>query len=427
MTRGLLLFTIAISAVLAVGIPGVGQSESTQNDGALRAGIVKFDITPDKPVRMSGYAGRKAESTGVHDPLSARIVALESGGRRLVLVSTDLIGFYDTYEPIRDAICERYRLKPGEILLAGTHTHSGPTPTLDEDGHPNNVEYTRNLKARLLEGVGRALETMGPIEMGIGRGHSPVGVNRREKQPDGSIKLGRNPYGPTDKEVLVMKLARPDGTPLAAVFDYATHATSLGPKNLQISGDVLGLAAQFIEKVLGREVTAPVFAGASGDIDPWFRVRPSFDTADGWIPEPELLGMLLGEEVVHVFRNIKTVSPGAAIASELATLELPARKGENQGRDAPPTRPLNVTVARVGDVAFVGVGCELLTEVGMEIKAGSTFPHTFMITHCNGRAGYLPPKHAYEEGGYEVDSTRFAPEAAAILVKESLQMLSNLR
>ena len=241
---------------------------SAEGGDLLGAGIARVDITPKKPVRMSGYSGRKGLSTGVHDPLYARVVAFESAGRRLVLVSTDLIGFYGTYEPIRDAICDRFDLKPCEIFLSGTHTHSGPTPTLSEEGHPNNLVYTRKLKAKLLEATREAFKTIRAMHMGVGRGYSPVGSNRREKQADSSVRLGRNPYGPTDKEVLVMKLTRPDGTPIAALFDYATHATSLGPRNPQISGDVLGIAAQFVEKILGPDVTSPVFAGASGDIDP---------------------------------------------------------------------------------------------------------------------------------------------------------------
>ena len=421
--------TSLAAVVLILYLSGdASRAWSAEGDDSLRAGLVRVDITPDKPVRMSGYAGRKGLSTGVHDPLYARVVAFESAGRRLVLVSADLIGFYRTCEPIRDAICDRFDLKPCEIFLSGTHTHSGPTPTLSEDGHPNNLEYTRSLKAKLLEAIGQAIEKTGPVEMGAGRGHSPVGSNRREKQPDGSIRLGRNPYGPTDKEVVVMKLAKPDGTPIAALFDYATHATSLGPRNLTISSDVLGIAAQFVEKILGPDVTAPVFAGASGDIDPWYRVLPSFDTTNGWVPEPELLGILLGEEVVHVFRDIQTSASAAEIRTEFATLELPARKKDDRDEDDPaPTKELNVTVARVGDVGFVGLGCELLTEVGMAIKAGSPYKHTFVITHCNGGAGYLPPEHLYKEGGYEIGRTGFAPQAADLLVKESLQMLSKLK
>jgi hypothetical protein len=70
-----------------------------------------------------------------------------------------------------------------------------------------------------------------------------------------------------------------------------------------ISGDVHGLAEQFIERYFDGKLLAPGFAGASGDIDPWYRVLPGFETKNGWIPEPVLLGTLLGEEVVHVFRN----------------------------------------------------------------------------------------------------------------------------
>jgi len=52
--------------------------------------------------------------------------------------------------------------------------------------------------------------------------------------------------------------------------------------------------------------------------------------------------------------------------------------------------------------------------------------NTFVITHCNGAAGYLAPKGCFPEGGYEVRSTRFAPEAADIVVRETLRMLREL-
>lgn len=129
---------------------------------------------------MSGYSSRKELSAGVHDRLYARVVAFESAGKRLVLVSTDLIGFYGTYEPIRDAICGRFDLKPCEIFLSGTHTHSGPTPTLNDDAHPNNLEYTWSLRVKLLEATGQAIKNIDPVHTGTGRGYSPVGSNRRE-------------------------------------------------------------------------------------------------------------------------------------------------------------------------------------------------------------------------------------------------------
>ena len=399
----------------------------------LRAGVAKIDITPQKPVTMSGYDGRKGLSQAVHDPLSARVVAFSSNGKRLVLVSTDLIGFYDgTAEHIGKIILEKFGLDPSELFLTGIHTHAGPALTLNKErGHPNNVEYTDKLAASLVEAIGKALDGMEPVHIGAGVGHSPIGSNRRklefDKLGNSSIQLGRNPYGPTDKEVLVLKIAKADGAAVAAMFDYATHATCLGSKNYTISGDVLGLAEQFVEQILGPDAMAPAFAGASGNINPWFRALTGFETERGWIPEPVLLGTMLGEEVVHVYRGINELSATAEIRTAFATLDLPGKRTGQLAveKDCPPTK-LNLTVARLGDIGFVGIGCEVLTEIGMSIKAASPCRHTFVITHCNGAAEYLPPEHLYVEGGYEIKSSTFAPQAAGMVVKEAVRMLHEL-
>jgi hypothetical protein len=402
-------------------------------EGKLHAGTAIIDITPDKPVKMSGYGARTALSEDVHDPLSVRVVAFENEGRRLVLVSSDLLGFYGgTTEHFRKLLLSEFELKPGELFLSAIHTHDGPTLTIDkEKGHPNNLEYTKALEGRLVEVIRKAMKKTGPVHIGAGIGYSPVGINRRELQFDrsgnSSIRLGRNPYGPTDKEVLVMKVARPDGAVVASLFDYATHATCLGGKNLTISGDVLGLAEQFVEKILGDDVIAPAFAGASGNIDPWFRVLPGFNTEPGWIPEPVLLGTLLGEEVVHVFRDIEELSADGDIKASFATLDLPGKpRGELEIKKDQPAAKFNVSAARIGDIGFVGLGGEVLTEIGMSIKAASPFKHTFVITHCNGAAGYLAPEHLFIEGGYEISSSRFAPKAADMVVKQAVKMLHEL-
>jgi len=405
----------------------------------LRAGVAGIDITPKEPVTLSGYGGRDGLSTGVHDPLSARVAAFESNGKRLVLVSTDLIGYYDgTAEYFRKAILANFNLQPAELFLAGIHTHAAPTLTLDKGkGHENNLKYTETLENRLLKVIGEALDSTAPVRIGCGIGYSPVGSNRREVRLDDSgwpkdeaVKLGRNPYGPTDKQVLVAKIDKADGAPVAVLLDYATHSTALGPQNYVISGDVLGLAEQFVEKILGPDVIAPAFAGASGDIDPWYRILPQFNTEAGWIPEPVLLGTLLGEEVVHVYRDIKETSAAGKIDAAFITMALPRKQGEISG-DKPAetndqTVALNITAGRVGDIGFIGFGCEMCTEIGMAIKAASPFKHTFVITHCNGAADYLPTKDMYKEGGYEVRSSPFAPQAAEMVIKQSLKMLYQL-
>jgi hypothetical protein len=427
-----LAFVVCLSsvAVLFVVIPA-----HAGNPAGLKAGVARIDITPEKPVTLSGYASRKGLSTGVHDPLSARVLAFEAAGKRLVLVSVDIIGFYDgTDEYLRSALLKEFKLQPSELFLCAIHTHAAPSPTVNRDrGHANNVEYMETLRGKLIDVIRRALDGMQPANLGLGVGYCPVGMNRRElrisDKGESSIVLGRNPYGPTDKEVLVMKVAKPDGTPVAVAFDYATHGTSLGYDNYTISGDVPGLAEQFVEKILGSDVIAPVFVGASGNIDPWYRVLPGFNTEPGWVPEPVLLGTFLGEEVVHVCRDIKQTGPADKIATNYAALQLPAKPGDDVPADKnpnSPTMPFVVTVARVGDVAFVGLGGEVLTEIGMAIKAGSPCEHTFVITHCNGAAGYLAPKELHVQDGYEVKSSHFTPQAADIVIRESIRMLHDL-
>jgi hypothetical protein len=257
-------------------------------------------------------------------------------------------------------------------------------------------------------------------------------VNRREvvRDPNGKPKvvLGRNPAVPTDREVQVLELVVPDrGSPMAVLFGYATHSTSLGPKNYLISGDIHGLAEQFVERYLGGDAVAAGFAGASGDIDPWYRVRPGFETANGWIPEPVLLGTMLGEEVVHVTANLRTTAGGGPVCSRAETVQLPGKpRGEGNIEEDGSTRPFAVSVGRVGDVAFVGLGGEVFNEIGKAIKAGSPFPHTFVITHCNGAAGYVPTRASYAEGGYEIRTSPFAPGADELLMRETRRLLAEL-
>ena len=399
----------------------------------LRAGAASIDITPSVPVMLAGYESRKELSKGVHDPLSARALAFERGGRHLVVVSLDNLGFYNqTAEPLRQAILDACQLQASELFLAAIHTHSAPTLILDEvKGHSNNVAYTKTLRGQLVKVVRQALDRAAPVSLQAGSGSSPIGANRRQLTEDDSgnpkVILGRNPSVLTDREVQVLKIAREGGELAAVLFAYNTHSTSLGPRNYLVSGDVHGLAEQFVEKYLGHDTVAPGFAGASGNIDPWYRVLPEFRATNGWIPEPVLQGTLLGEEVVRTLEDLPKLELVGPIHPAFQTLELPGKpEGELLTTNTCPPSALNIAVGHVGQVAFVGFGGEVFNEIGLAIKTGSPFVHTIILTHCNGAAGYLPIRRAYLEGGYEVRSSRFGPAAADQVIKETVRMLHAL-
>ena len=101
---------------------------------------------------MAGYAARKDLSQGVHDPLGARAIAFELDGKRLVLVSADLVGFRtDVGDSIRKAAsppassnhrnCSWRRSTRTADRTLATDSSSG--------GHANNVEYTKKLEVAI--------------------------------------------------------------------------------------------------------------------------------------------------------------------------------------------------------------------------------------------------------------------------------------
>src|SRR5579864_8430415 len=58
-----------------------------------RAGVARVDITPPIGHEMGGYSSRKHGSTGLHDPLYATVLLIESGDNSIALVTCDLRSF----------------------------------------------------------------------------------------------------------------------------------------------------------------------------------------------------------------------------------------------------------------------------------------------------------------------------------------------
>ena len=408
---------LAAVTLAVLGADLDGDSPGVPHAG-LRAGVARIDITPDRPLALEGYLDPERRiSVGVHDRLYARAVAFAIGTSRLVLVSADLATF--TFGPhIQRLVAERVGLPPDDILLCATHTHSGPQLSLNPDyPHPGNAPYTAALTARLADVVGRALGRMAPAQLAVGRSTSRVGMSRRAVLPDGRIEMAPNPSGVADPEVLVLRVERARGEPLAVLFSYGCHSRSLRSTNRLISGDVLGIAEQHVERKLGGSVVAAAFAGASGDVDPE-RVVDGFDGPEGHVPDTERLGQSLGDSVLEALGRARD-APMEALG--VATSDIPLNG--RQGRDV---RRVRVLTAAIGDVGLVATECELSAEIGIAMKAASPFRHTFVATVCHGWGGYLPATRQYPEGGYEVERSPYAPGAAEQLVEGVAGMLRRL-
>jgi len=90
-------------------------------------GAAVRDITPDYPIRLSGFGSRRTESEGVTVPIHARALAIGSdadGPALLVVVDTTGVSDALVSEIARRLLPLGVRRE--RLAVTGTHTHTAP-------------------------------------------------------------------------------------------------------------------------------------------------------------------------------------------------------------------------------------------------------------------------------------------------------------
>ena len=371
----------------------------------MRAGIAKIDLTPQQPVGtpMSGYTNiHNKPSTGVHDPLHARILLLDDGHTRVALVALDLIGL----NPGRLPALVRSQGVEG-LLLAASHTHGGPMvldlyePYGEDRSWPEESPYLSWVEEEIARGVAQAAAALRQVRLSVGKGAVDLSFNRRMPKPDGSVEMiwgqnreRRHPYGPVDPKVGVVLVEGLDGQTLALLCHYACLPVVLGSGNTLLTADFPGYTCAHLEAQFTGAL-ALFLQGGCGDIDPYVDVQSDFAPA-------QEQGEILGREVERVTRGMGT---GDALEPE-PRLELIHLGLECRRFYQPEARcRLDYSVLRLGrHLAFLNLPGEPFVELQLELKRRSPLPHTFLLGYTNGYAGYFPTLQASREGGYGANS-----------------------
>jgi hypothetical protein len=79
-----------------------------------------------------------------------------------------------------------------------------------------------------------------------------------------------------------------------------------------------------------------------------------------------------------------------------------------------------------GPIALLSIPGEPFAGLNHRIVGSSPFAQTLFSGYSNGGFDYLPPRETLAEGGFEVETSPFAPEAGDRLVDESLGVLTDL-
>lgn len=394
-----------------------------------RAGAADVDITPDYPVRLSGYGGRTEECDKVAQRLHANALALQwQNEAPAVIVSVDNCG---VPAAVRAEVLKRLaaggRPVAGErFALHSTHTHCAPMLTgvlpflfgedlaLDQLRHIER--YTEELTAKIVQIVGQAVDKMEHARLDWNVGKVYFAFNRRLKTPNG-FQNAQNFSGPTDRALPVLCVKSADGKKLIATHaSYACHCTTLGGN--EIHGDWAGLAHQEMELRFPGSVCL-IAIGCGADQNPYPRQKSRFAMEHGVRVAKEIVRLINGpmqpvsgplncahREVMLPFDKLPTVAEWQAKAADpnkwtayhakqhLAMIE--------RGEKIPPALPYNIQVWNYGsDLLTLNLPGEVVVDYSLRFKREYDPARTWVNSYTNDVPCYIPSQRVWEEGGYE--------------------------
>ncbi|MGQ9556319.1 MAG: neutral/alkaline non-lysosomal ceramidase N-terminal domain-containing protein [Anaerolineae bacterium] len=393
------------------------------------AGFAKADITPSVGTDLTGYLARTNPSLGVHDPLYCRAFVLGDGDAQAALIQTDTLGFGLEYtRQVKQCLEAETGIPASNIMLAGTHTHSGPATVFLQDCGEIAISYLAELPEKIVATVRAAQADLSLVEATISKVQVPgVAVNRRDRA-----------NGPVDEELTVLGLREPTGAMRAAWLHFTCHAVVLGGDNRLISADFPGAACAAWEHETG--VPCLYLQGPCGDINP---IRHG-----GSFIDVEETGAQLAQAAVNAVGQAEAISL-EHLAVQSKRLRLPLGPlpsfadlvafreqqlaGAGEVEDQFKQVQAKVSQAMVhwtertiasycsgllkteveveiqcfelGDQLLIAVPGELFVEFGLEAKrlAAQAGKHALVIAYANGDIGYIPVPSSYGKGGYEVE------------------------
>jgi neutral ceramidase len=457
------------------GLTGQKTSSASRTSGRvaqLTAGLAVADITPPIGYRMSGYFNERL-STGTLNPLHAKAIVLRQGDASAAMVFCDIIGMsLDVSSRARRLAAERTGIPESNILIAATHSHTGPlyfgalrkhfhdTAVAEHGDDPcEKVDYAEELVGKLVGAITQANTAAKPVLLAAGStDQQGLSFNRRFHMKDGTVRFNPgvlNPdivgaAGPIDPEVGMVFFRDADGDcPIAAIINFALHLDTIGGTNY--AADYPYYLEQLLREKYGDKFVLLFGTGTCGDINHIdvtkkerlqtdYIGRSLAETVNAKkeslkiIPEP-LLGVVTGiveaplqqfgpDKVAWARENIKKV--GTKELSFLEQVEAYKILAIQMRRSR--TIPLEVQVFRLSrDVAVVGLPGEVFVDLGLAIKQASPFATTLVIELCQDAPGYIPTKKAFAEGSYETVNSRVAPGGGEMIAEAAIRLLKELR
>jgi neutral ceramidase len=400
--------------------------------GAWLAGAAAVDITPEKPVRLSGYGSRTTVNEGVAQRLFAKALVLKWDAEApLVMLTVDNCGVPGF---LRSEVIGRLQ-KAGvpvvdeRFALHSSHTHCAPMlrgvlpflfgKDLTAEEQAGVGEYTDFLGAALVKVVTEAHGKLAAASLDWEVGQVGFAKNRRKPTPSG-IANDIHPAGPVDHDLPVLRVTDAAGKVRAIYTSYACHCTTLAIN--QVHGDWAGCAQADLERAYPG-VVALTAIGCGADQNPQPRRELVMAEQHGAALAAEA-GRVLGG-TLRAVRGPVTVGTGmvrlpfeGGLTREDWVKRTQDKKGAiayhaahflrevDAGRPVPESIDYGVQVWTFGeDVCLVNLPGEVVVDYGLRLKGMMDRGRVWVNSYTNDVPCYIPSQRVWEEGGYEADTS----------------------
>lgn len=229
-------------------------------------GVGRADCTGQvADINLMGYGKRGQNARGLLTRLFSRafIMAEPDGSNRMAFVSID-IGMVS--QRMRLEVLKRLQSKYGSlyrrdnVILSGTHTHSGPAGyfqytvfVIASEGFSNRTfEY---MVTGIMKSIEIAHTNMKPGKLFINKGNvDGAQINRSPFSYLQNPQSERARYSSdTDKEMIVLKMVDLNGDDLGLISWFAIHPVSMNNSNHLVNSDNMGYASYLFEQEKNKE------------------------------------------------------------------------------------------------------------------------------------------------------------------------------
>lgn len=408
------------------------------------------------------------KANSIRDDLEANALFLSNNSESILLVSCDLVGLLpDFIASARETMGEAIGIDPRNIIIACTHTHSGPSLIPTNYLKPIDSEYMERLQEWLVTLAKEAADTSRPAKIGNGLGRTQIGYNRRCCWADGTHTMHgetKRPdftglEGPDDPQHLILFAEDMDGNLIGIIHNNTSHPTCFYGRDFY-SADFPGAARKYLREALGH-IPVLFFNGAFGDISIDNMLSPHRHSENseqriarvGHLVAGETLRLLHENEpctnpiLTHVYEDIEIpvrlpdpekvdeakqilayIDTGEAQASwDMLFAHGVALLQEEFGKNPVDTVPVHVI--RIGDVLLATQPCELYCQFGIDIKRRSPSQYTGICSITDGYNGYCPTMSGIMGGGYSGEPiwwTRLAPEGGYQIVDTAAKLMNQV-